>query len=346
MISDVKLTSLSKTAGCAAKIGPKTLASILGKLPKFENENLLVGIDTSDDGAVYRINDEVALISTLDFFTPVVDDPFTFGQIAACNALSDVYAMGGEPILALNIVAFSNCLDPEILGEILRGGASKVKEAGAVLAGGHSIQDDEPKYGLSVNGIVSPDKIFANSKARAGDKLILTKPVGVGIVNTGIKAGMAEDASVKEAVFSMTSLNKIAKDVFSRYKINACTDVTGFGVLGHGLEMARGSNVSINISPDSITYISGARELADMGIVPEGAYKNREFVLEDIDAVNTEEVYLDLLCDPQTSGGLLASVPGESVDKIYSELKNAGVETEISVIGEVTEKRDKFIYVL
>ncbi len=345
MISDVKLTSLSKTAGCAAKIGPKTLASILGKLPKFENENLLVGIDTNDDGAVYRINDDVAIISTLDFFTPVVDDPFIFGQIAACNALSDIYAMGGEPILALNIVAFSNCLDPEILGEILKGGALKVKEAGAVLAGGHSIQDDEPKYGLSVNGIVHPDKIFTNSTAKAGDKLILTKPVGVGIVNTAIKADMAKESSVKEAIYSMTSLNKRAKDVFLKHNINACTDVTGFGVLGHGLEMAKGSDVSIRIHPDKISYITGAMDLADMGIVPEGAYRNREFVTEDVDLGGTKEVYIDLLCDPQTSGGLLASVPGDNVESVHSELKNAGVETEISIIGEVEEKGDKFIYV-
>ena len=205
--NEVRLTQMTKTAGCAAKIGPGTLAGILECLPKFEDENLMVGIETSDDGAIYKITDEIAMIQTLDFFTPVVDDPYVFGQVAAANALSDIYAMGGEPKVALNIVAFPNCVNPKILGEILRGGADKVKEAGAVLAGGHSIQDDEPKYGLSVTGFVHPDKIFKNIGAVPGDVLILTKPLGTGIVNTAVKADMASLNAQQEVIQVMTTLN-------------------------------------------------------------------------------------------------------------------------------------------
>ncbi len=203
--SEVRLTQMTKTAGCAAKIGPGTLAGILEHLPKFHDPSLLVGIETSDDGAIYKVSEELALIQTLDFFTPVVDDPYTFGQIAAANALSDIYAMGGEPKVALNIVAWPNCLNPEILGRILEGGASKVLEAGAVLAGGHSIQDDEPKYGLSVTGFVHPDKVFKNCEARPGDILILTKPLGTGIVNTAVKADLASQEAKEEVIKVMTS---------------------------------------------------------------------------------------------------------------------------------------------
>ena len=244
---EVRLTQLSGTAGCAAKIGPGTLAGILESLPKFEDPNLMVGIETSDDGAIYRVNDEVALIQTLDFFTPVVDDPYTFGQVAAANALSDIYAMGGEPKVALNIVAWPNCVNPRFLGEILRGGADKVKEAGAVLAGGHSIQDQEPKYGLSVTGFVHPDKIFKNSGAKPGDVLILTKPLGTGIVNTAVKADMASERAKEEVIRVMTTLNQKAKRVIEHYPVHACTDVTGFGLAGHSVEMAEGRCNSGNL---------------------------------------------------------------------------------------------------
>ncbi len=208
----------------------------MGKLPRFYDERLLVGIETSDDAAIYKITDEIALIQTVDFFTPVVDDPYTFGQIAAANALSDVYAMGGVPKIALNIVGFPNCLDPSVLGEILAGGADKVKEAGAVLVGGHSIQDDEPKYGLCVSGFVHPDKIYKNFGCQPGDVLILTKQIGSGIINTAVKAEMASDAAVKEVTAVMTALNKKAKEVLDGYPVHACTDITGFGLLGHCME--------------------------------------------------------------------------------------------------------------
>ena len=226
----VKLTEFSKSAGCAAKIGPGVLAEVVGRLPSAVDENLIVGVETADDAAVYRVSDEVALIQTVDFFPPMVDDPYTFGQIAAANALSDVYAMGGEPRLALNVVAFPNCLGAEVLGEILAGGASKVQEAGAVLAGGHSINDEEPKYGLCVSGFVHPDRIWKNGGAQAGDVLLLTKPLGVGLINTAVKAGMASAEAEKKAVESMSCLNKMAMEVLREAEVHSCTDVTGFGI--------------------------------------------------------------------------------------------------------------------
>ena len=229
------------------------------------------------------------MIQTLDFFTPVVDDPYLFGQIAAANALSDVYAMGGVPKLALNIVCFPNCLDVEILGEILRGGADKVKEAGAVLAGGHSVQDDEPKYGLSVTGFVHPDKVYKNSGCRPGDVLILTKQIGSGVVNTAVKAQMASQEAAQEAARVMASLNRKAGEAAAAYTVHACTDVTGFGLLGHCAEMAKAGNVTLDISVGDVAYLKGAKDYARMGLVPAGAYRNREFVQPDLDDGNIEE---------------------------------------------------------
>lgn len=341
--SEVRLTQLTKTAGCAAKIGPGTLSGILDQLPKFYDPNLLVGIETSDDGAIYKITEDIALIQTLDFFTPVVDDPYIFGQVAAANALSDIYAMGGEPKIALNIVAFPNCLNPEILGKIMAGGASKVQEAGAVLAGGHSIQDDEPKYGLSVTGFVHPDKIFKNCGAVPGDLLILTKPLGTGIVNTAVKADMASEEAQKEVIHVMTTLNKKAKEVIEKYRIHSCTDITGFGLAGHSIEMAEGSGVTIEIHTAALPIQNSAVEYAKMGLIPAGAYKNREFSERKIDAGETEEYMLDLFFDPQTSGGLLISADKEQTELILKELKEAGMDTEYAVIGQVLDKEEKAV---
>lgn len=340
---DVRLTQMTSTAGCAAKIGPGTLAGILESLPKFEDPNLLVGIETSDDGAIYKVNEETALIQTLDFFTPVVDDPFIFGQVAAANALSDIYAMGGEPKVALNIVAWPNCVNPAILGKILEGGASKVIEAGAVLAGGHSIQDDEPKYGLSVTGFVHPDKVFKNCGARPGDVLILTKPLGTGIVNTAVKADMASEEAKAEVIRVMTALNKTAKEVAERYDIHSCTDVTGFGLAGHGTEMADGSKVTIEISVKDLPIQKEAAVLARMGLVPEGAYRNRSYTEEKVDFGETEEYLRDIFCDPQTSGGLLFSVSPQDGERIMKDLKNASMETEFAIIGRVLEREEKSV---
>ena len=284
------------------------------------------------------------MIQTVDFFTPVVDDPYTFGQIAAANSLSDVYAMGGEPKIALNVVGFPNCLDPSILADILRGGADKVKEAGAVLVGGHSVQDNEPKYGLCVSGFVHPKKIFKNYGCRPGDALILTKPIGSGVVNTAVKAEMAFENSMQEAIKVMSSLNKKAKEVIEKYPISACTDVTGFGLLGHCAEMASASQVSFDIYVDDVAYIDGAVELAQMGLVPVGSYKNREYSGHMVEAGDATETDIDLLYDPQTSGGLLISVAPEYADDIMNAFEAHGLETRASRIGTVREADEKWIY--
>lgn len=273
----------------------------------------------------------------------MADDPYTFGQIAAANALSDVYAMGGEPKIALNIVCFPNCLDPEILSEILRGGADKVLEAGAVLSGGHSVQDDEPKYGLSVTGFVHPQRIYRNYGCRPGDVLILTKQIGSGVVNTAVKAQMASKEAEQEAVRVMSSLNKKAKQASEPYTVHACTDVTGFGLLGHCMEMARASDVTLEIHTQDVAYMAEAPAYARMGLVPAGAYRNREYAADGLDVGNVEEVWIDLLCDPQTSGGLLFSIPAEEQDAFLKSLKQAGMETEVSVIGRVLKKQDAYI---
>lgn len=337
-MEQVFLTKLAPNCGCAAKVGPGTLAGVLCGLPKFEDKNLLVGTETSDDAAVYKISDELAMIQTLDFFTPVADDPYDFGQIAAANALSDVYAMGGEPKTALNIVAFPKQLDTAILGAILQGGADKVLEAGAVLAGGHTIQDDTPKYGLSVMGFVHPDKFWKNYGARTGDKLILTKPLGTGIINTAIKADLASDKSRRAALRSMKTLNKYACEVLKKYHIHACTDVTGFGFGGHGTEMADGSSKTLVIDSRSLPILPDAEEYASMGLIPAGAYRNREFASRSGYISSTELWLEDLIFDPQTSGGLLVSVPAQEADALLEELKE--LSSHSSLIGEVTDRKE------
>lgn len=302
-----------------------------------------MGIETSDDAAIYKVTDEIAMIQTVDFFTPIVDDPYMFGQIAAANSLSDVWAMGGEPAVALNIVGFPNCLDPAILGDILAGGADKVKEAGAVLVGGHSVQDDEPKYGLCVSGFVHPDKIFKNFGCRPGDVLVLTKQIGSGIVNTAIKAEMASPSAILEAQTVMASLNKKAKQAVEQFDVSACTDITGFGLLGHCVEMAEASEVTFELKVKDVEYFADAIDYAKMGLIPAGAYKNRGYSINRIDVGSTEEYYLDLLYDPQTSGGLLISVAPEDLEPMMEGFAKAKMDTRVSVIGKVAEKSDKLI---
>ena len=339
-----RLTELSKTSGWAAKIGPETLSKILDKLPKMHDDNLLVGIETSDDAAVYKLTDELAVIQTLDFFTPVVDDPYTFGQIAAANSLSDVYAMGGKPAIALNIVCFPNCLNIDILGEILKGGADKVLESGAVVIGGHSVSDDEPKYGLSVMGLVHPDKILKNYGAKLGDILILTKPLGSGILNTAIKAGLASKEAYDKAVKVMSTLNKYAGEIITKYNVNACTDVTGFGIMGHCYEMAEGSKVSLKLYGKKLLYVEEVREYAQMGLVPAGAYSNKKYLKGKYEIIDQPLWIEDLLFDPQTSGGLLVSVSMEEGQRLMQELDT--LEIKSAIIGEVTELKDKYIVVV
>ncbi|MDD3254156.1 MAG: selenide, water dikinase SelD [Lachnospiraceae bacterium] len=340
---EVRLTDMVHTAGCAAKLGPGMLAEVLKTLPRFADENLLVGIETSDDGAIYRVSEDLALIQTLDFFPPMMDDPYLFGQVAAANALSDVYACGGEPKTALNIVAWPNCVNPRFLGEILRGGADKVKEAGAVLAGGHSIQDDEPKYGLSVTGFVHPDKIWKNCGARPGDRLLLTKPLGTGIVNTAVKAGLASDEAKREVVRLMTMLNRKAKQIAETRAIHSCTDVTGFGLACHALEMARGSDVTLRIQTAKLPVQEMAPEYARMGLIPEGAYRNRAFAGAEVSWEPVAEYWQDLCFDPQTSGGLLFSVSAADADAMMEAFENAGMGRDCAVIGAVETRQEAFV---
>lgn len=309
----------------------------------MNDKNLIVGIDTSDDAAVYKLNDEMATIQTLDFFTPIVDDPYTFGQIAAANSLSDVYAMGGKPIVALNIVCFPNCLNMNILGEILRGGSDKVLEAGAVIVGGHTVQDDEPKYGLSVTGIVHPDKVLKNYGSETGDILILTKPIGLGIINTAIKAKIASKEAYEKAVKVMAYLNKYAGEIITDYNITSCTDITGFSLIGHAYEMAEPSKKTFRIFKDAIPFIKEAKEYASMGLIPAGCYENKRYLEGKYLLNNVESWMEDILFDPQTSGGLLISCKEKDYIDILTRLEK--LEVESSVIGRVEDFNDAYIVV-
>lgn len=301
----------------------------------LQSPELLVGIETIDDAGVYRLTDDIALIQTLDFFTPIVDDPYLFGQIAAANALSDIYAMGGRPLTAMNVVCFpTKKVDSGVLGEILRGGAEKIMEAGAVLVGGHSIEDEEPKYGLAVTGIAHPDKIVTNSGARPGDKLILTKPLGTGILATALKADMASRETEEEMGRWMAMLNRDAAAAMTEVGVHACTDITGFGLLGHCLELAQGSGVDVVLESREIPLLPGVLDFAAMGLVPGGAYNNRRYMEGKVHFDgHVKEALQDVLYDPQTSGGLLMAVAPEKVSPLLSELHRRGVKTA-RVIGE------------
>lgn len=309
------------------------------------DDRLLVGLDTSDDAAVYQIDDSRAIVQTLDFFTPIVDDPYTFGAIAAANSLSDVYAMGGVPLTAMNIVCFPNCLEPWVLTEILRGGADKMKEAECLLVGGHTVEDDEPKYGLSVLGMVHPDKVWKNSSAKPGDVLVLTKPLGAGILNTALKGGIVtpQDEEYTHVTECMGHLNKYAAEKLMDFTVHAVTDITGFGLLGHAFEMAEGSFCTLEIAANRVPVITKAKEYAQMGLVPAGAYANRKYAGDAVYAEGVSDTTMDLLYDPQTSGGLLISMPQDDALRFIDAMKE---ETFPAVqIGQVTEKQTDFIKV-
>ncbi|OIK13255.1 selenide, water dikinase SelD [Bacillus sp. MUM 116] len=316
------------------------------QLPKQDPvPELLVGNETSDDAGVFQLTDSIALIQTLDYFTPIVDDPYMFGQIAAANALSDVYAMGGQPKTVMNIVGYPiKKLGPEMLSEILRGAADKVKDSGALTVGGHSIDDQEPKFGLSVTGIVHPDKIWKNIGAKPGDVLVLTKPIGVGILTTGIKRNAVTKEQEQTVTETMALLNKIAAEVLAKFHPNAVTDVTGFGLLGHGSEMARGSGVSFEISLSQVPILEGAMELAKNGVVPGGSKSNHKWLQNDVvyEEINPDEQLV--LCDAITSGGLLISLNETEAEMYIDKLHSNGFSTA-SIIGRVTEEKEKLIYV-
>lgn len=320
-------------------MGPEDLDQILKELPIPKDPKVLVGLDTSDDAGVYQLNEEIALVQTVDFFTPIVDDPFTFGQIAVANALSDVYAMGGTPLTGMNLVAFPiKTLSPSILKEILLGGLSKMKEAGVVLVGGHSIEDPEIKYGLAVTGVIHPKKILTNAKAKIGDRLVLTKPLGTGIIATALKGGMASEEAVRKIVDSMVTLNRTASEWMKKFGAHACTDITGFGFIGHALEMATASQVGMVIQLKAVPIFPEAMDYAKLGLVPGGAYSNRQFFSCRVEVhSDVSDLLVDILYDPQTSGGLLISLPPSEADRLVEILKKEG-DTSSSIVGEVAEE--------
>ncbi len=316
-------------------------------MPIPKDPNVLVGLETSDDAGVYRLNDEVALVQTVDFFTPIVDDPFTFGQIAVANALSDVYAMGGTPLTALNLVAFPiKTLSSSVLKEILLGGLSKLEEAGVALVGGHTVEDPELKYGLAVTGIVHPNKILTNAKAKVGDRLVLTKPLGTGIIATALKGGMASEEAVRKIVESMVALNRKASESMQAFGAHACTDITGFGFIGHASEMILASHVGMVIRSKEIPIFSEAIEYTKLGLIPGGAHSNRQFYSCRVEVHSNVPSFLtDILYDPQTSGGLLISLPPSEADRLVETLKKEG-DAYSSVVGEVVEEPRGKIQVL
>lgn len=341
----VKLTSYAAKGGCACKIGPHILAEVLKGLDLSNSDpRVLVNMEGSDDAGVFKLNEEQALVQTLDFFTPPVDDPYLFGAVAACNSLSDIYAMGGKPLTAMNIVAFPVPLVKKgVLNEVLRGAADILKEAEVALLGGHSIEDEVPKYGLSITGVVHPQKIWQNKGAKIGDALVLTKPLGTGIMNTAHKGGLFE-AGVLEAQISMKTLNKLAAQVASAYSIHACTDITGFSLLGHLREMVMASKVSATVNVDKLPLFTSVIEAAQMGLVPAATYGNRKAIDNISFAENLEDYWSDICFDPQTSGGLLFSLAKAEAVELITKLHEQGL-CKASIIGEIVEKGDSDIYV-
>ena len=322
-------------------------------LPKISDPRILVGFESSDDACVYKVSDDVAIINTIDFFPPIVDDPYTFGQIAAANSLSDVYAMGGEPKLAMNLLTFPNCLPLDAVKAILEGGNDKVNEAGATIVGGHSISDDEPKYGLSVTGFAHPDDILSNS-AKSGNLLIITKKIGTGILTTAAKADMLSNAEDREIATIMSTLNKYGWQAMQKarkagVKIDGCTDITGFGLIGHAAEMAKAGDVSLELFTSKVPVLDKALEMAGMGIIPAGAYRNRDYTADDVmsklsadpDKDASLRARLDCLYDPQTSGGLLIAVSEQDAKALTAELEELGCES--AIIGQFKDKASHYI---
>ncbi len=310
---------------------------MLRQLPTFEDENLLSAAIPFADAGVYRIDDERALVQSVDFFTPIVDDPRAYGRIAAANALSDIYAMGGRPLTALSLVGFPACLDHAILVEILLGGTEKVKEAGAVIVGGHTVDDDEPKVGLAVTGLVDPHRMVSTVGAFPGDVLVLTKPLGTGILTTALKGEILTEDDIRDAITGMETLNRMACEAMMEVGVSACTDITGFSLLGHALELAGASDVLVEIDAGALPVYPHTREMAAMGLIPGGAYKNRDHYLPNVvDGEKLPNEILDIMSDPQTSGGLLIAVAAERLDALLGKLEEKGAKGW--TVGRVHEK--------
>lgn len=331
-----RLTDRARAAGCAGKLGPADLARVLAALPAPAHPDLLVGTATADDAGVFRLRDDLALVQTVDFFAPIVDDPFTFGQVAAANAISDVYAMGGDPCTALNVVAFPQKDVPmEVLGDILRGGIEKAREVGVVVLGGHTVADDEVKYGMAVTGTVHPDRIWRNVGACPGDVLVLTKPLGTAIVTTAVKRGAEVPDALAAAVRSMTTLNAAASRALRPFAVHACTDVTGFSLMGHGYEMAHGSRVRLALRAGALPILPGARALAASGVSTGGCTRNRAWLADKVEvAAGVPAELVELAFDPQTSGGLLVAVAEADAPRVVDALGQAGT-LAAAVIGRV-----------
>ncbi|MBA4066808.1 MAG: selenide, water dikinase SelD [Isosphaera sp.] len=335
----IRLTKLAKRAGCAAKHPPGFLLPLLGQLPPVTDPNVLVGSATADDAAVYRLSADTALVLTTDFFTPIVDDPRDFGRVAAANALSDVYAMGGRPLTALSVVGFPDTLPAAVLARILGGAAEVTAEAGVAIVGGHTIKSEEPIFGLAVVGTIHPDKVLSNAGARPGDALLLTKPIGLGIISTAAKNDRDERGAIAEAIGVMATLNRAAAEVLVRTEVHALTDVTGFGLLGHLRNMTAASGVTAEVWADRVPVLAAAREYVSAGIAPGGTRANRSFLADWVEyAAGVTEADQLLLCDAQTSGGLLAAVPGAAADQVVRALAAAGVTA--AAVGRVTGAGD------
>lgn len=342
METEVKLTKLASCAGCGAKVGAGTLVKLLDGFRTHSDPRLLVGYDKSDDASVYLLDEHTALVQTTDFFPPIVDDPFLYGQIAAANAISDVYAMGGEPKLALNILCLPESMTREMVQELLRGGYDKAYEAGAIITGGHTIHGAEPIYGLAVSGFVHPRRVLTNSGAKPGDVLLLTKPLGVGVLTTAAKAGLVGGAVMDRIYRQMATLNRTARDIMVKYRVHSCTDVTGFSLMGHSFEMAQGSGMSLHIDALSVPFHMEALEFADMGFIPAGAYRNRTYVEKGIlKKCEIPRALEDIFFDPQTSGGLLIAVAEKDAKDclaaLQAEIPNA------AQIGYVTELHENYL---
>jgi selenide,water dikinase len=341
MVENVDLLSNCVSGGCGAKIESEGLSRLLAGIPAVRNARLLVGYDMSDDAAVYKLDEERSLIFTVDFFPPMINDAKTFGRIAAANALSDVWAMGGQPMLALNLVCFPESMDKRVLADILAGGAEKIAEAGAVLGGGHSIYDKEPKYGLAVTGIAETSKVLRNNTPKAGDKLILTKPLGAGIVMAALRVGMASEAATRRAVGSMERLNRYAAESMAGFDVSACTDVTGFGLLVHALEMA-GDSATIVLYPDTLPLIPEAVDYANDYLLTAAGQRNRNRVEKSVDVGVVPFATQELMFDPQTSGGLLIAASPSDADGLVRCIKNAGDEYA-AIIGEIVPRSESLI---
>jgi selenide,water dikinase len=339
------LLKLVEVGGCSSKIPPKLLEEVLRHLPVSVDPDILVNIDTHDDAGVYKISDDLALVFTTDFFPPVCSDPYEFGQIAAANSISDVYAMGGTPVLALNIMMFpASKLPLEAYAEILKGGYDKATEAGVKIIGGHTIDDNTPKYGLAVVGFTHPEKLTTNAGAKPGDYLILTKPIGSGIVLAGHRLGMTRGADLKEALENMKLLNKSAAEVMQKFTIRGATDITGFGLAGHTLKMARASNVSINLNMAKVPLLNNTLKLVEDGCIPGASFTNLEYTEKDAEFSSDLSYNLKMMAfDSQTSGGLLISVKAVRAEEMMNELRSAGL-TRAAIVGKVTARKEKLLY--